>query len=158
MDAGKLRWGYVVSDFAFSALAWGIISVFRFHEVACRQGFATLGSFLSDNMVLAGLFLVPVVWLFLFYLSGYYNRPLGKSRFDELECTAISVLSGTVLFFFLLILNDVPESFRSYYKLFFHESFFFSNYNTFLSSSKPIIHTYLGRPKCANEQLPSVLM
>ena len=119
MDAGKLRWGYVVSDFAFSALAWGIISVFRFHEVACRQGFATLGSFLSDNMVLAGLFLVPVVWLFLFYLSGYYNRPLGKSRFDELECTAISVLSGTVLFFFLLILNDVPESFRSYYKLFF---------------------------------------
>ena len=105
MDAGKLRWGYVVSDFAFSALAWGIISVFRFHEVACRQGFATLGSFLSDNMVLAGLFLVPVVWLFLFYLSGYYNRPLGKSRFDELECTAISVLSGTVLFFFLLILH-----------------------------------------------------
>jgi exopolysaccharide biosynthesis polyprenyl glycosylphosphotransferase len=61
----------------------------------------------------------PLFWLVLYYFSGYYNRPFGKSRMGEFFTTLVSTALGVVLLFFILVLNDLPRSFHVYYRLFF---------------------------------------
>jgi len=69
--------------------------------------------------VLGGQVVIPLFWLVLYYFSGYYNKPFGKSRLTELFSTFITVLIGTVFVFFALLLDDIPRSIDIYYKLFF---------------------------------------
>ena len=69
--------------------------------------------------VLSGQIVIPFFWLVLYYFSGYYNKPFGKSRLTELFSTFITVLIGTIFVFFTLLLDDIPRSIDIYYKLFF---------------------------------------
>ena len=69
--------------------------------------------------MLGGQVVIPLFWLVLYYFSGYYNKPFGKSRLTELFSTFITVLIGTVFVFFALLLDDIPRSIDIYYKLFF---------------------------------------
>ena len=71
------------------------------------------------RVCLAGQVVIPLFWLVLYYFSGYYNKPFGKSRLTELFSTFITVLIGTVFVFFALLLDDIPRSIDIYYKLFF---------------------------------------
>ena len=71
------------------------------------------------RVCLAGQVVIPLFWLVLYYFSGYYNKPFGKSRLTELFSTFITVLIGTIFVFFALLLDDIPRSINVYYKLFF---------------------------------------
>ena len=61
---------------------------------------------------------IPLYWLFVFWLSGYYNQPLRKSRVEELWQTFVSVLSGCLGLFFILLLNDPVVNYTDYYRSF----------------------------------------
>lgn len=114
-QAGK----YILSDFLSASVAWLLFNLFRYDKVAVYEGYTTSGNYLSNASVLTGQILLPLFWLILYYFSGYYNKPLGKSRLTELFSTLITVLTGTVLLFFIVVLNDLPRSFGIYYELFF---------------------------------------
>jgi exopolysaccharide biosynthesis polyprenyl glycosylphosphotransferase len=109
---------YIISDFLTAIVAWMLFNLLRYSEVA-RHQFGSLYDYLLFYQVLKGQVLIPLFWLFIYFLSGYYNRPFGKSRLGELFTTFISVTAGTVLIFFIVVLNDLPDSFQIYYKLFF---------------------------------------
>lgn len=115
IQAGK----YIISDFLAASVAWLLFNLIRYEEVAVYVGFGSLGTYLSYSPVWNGQFLIPFLWLVIFYFSGYYNKPFGKSRLAELFSTFITVTVGVVFLFFLLVLNDVPRSFHVYYDLFF---------------------------------------
>lgn len=83
------------------------------------EGFGDIESFLTHSTSLWGQLLAPFFWISLFWLSGYYNKPFGKSRITELFSTFVTVSVGVVLLFFLLILNDLPRSYHIYYDVFF---------------------------------------
>lgn len=110
---------YVVSDFLTASLAWLLFNVLRYQEVAAYDGFGSLSSYLQSAAVWEGQVAVPLCWLVLYYFSGYYNWSFGRSRLKEIISTFVTVLVGTVLLFFGLVLNDVPHSFHIYYTLFF---------------------------------------
>ena len=78
-----------------------------------------IDDYLQYPGVLGGQVVIPLFWLVLYYFSGYYNKPFGKSRLTELFSTFITVLIGTVFVFFALLLDDIPRSIDIYYKLFF---------------------------------------
>jgi exopolysaccharide biosynthesis polyprenyl glycosylphosphotransferase len=63
--------------------------------------------------------LIPVFWLFVFWISGYYNQPFRKSRLSELVQTFVSVLLGSIILFFVLLLDDQVVSYTDYYLSFF---------------------------------------
>lgn len=119
MDKRSRRGKYIVSDIAAASFAWLVFNILRYHEVAVYTGFHTLQSYLSFYQVWKGQLLIPAFWLALFYFSGYYNKPVDKSRLAELFSTLVTVATGVVLIFFIIVLDDLPQSFRIYYELFF---------------------------------------
>ncbi|MDH6534039.1 sugar transferase [Parabacteroides sp. 52] len=110
---------YIVSDFIAAAITWLLFNILRYIEIATYGGFSSLKSYLSSFQVWEGQILIPFFWLILFYFSGYYNKPIGKSRLAEFFSTWITVTIGVVLIFFIIVLNDLPRSFEIYYELFF---------------------------------------
>ncbi|MDR0835504.1 MAG: sugar transferase [Tannerella sp.] len=109
---------YIVSDFLTAIVVWLLFNLLRYSEVA-KYDFSSLSDYLLFYQVIKGQILIPLFWLFIYFLSGYYNKPFGKLRIGELFTTFISITTGTVLIFFIVLLNDLPESFQIYYKLFF---------------------------------------
>ena len=110
---------YIVSDFVASSVVWLLFNLIRYQEIAVYEGFGDAWSFLTHSTSLWGQFVVPCFWIALFWLSGYYNKPFGKSRITELFSTFVTVSVGVVALFFLLILNDLPRSYHIYYDVFF---------------------------------------
>jgi exopolysaccharide biosynthesis polyprenyl glycosylphosphotransferase len=77
-----------------------------------------------------GEILIPIFWFLLYYFSGYYNKPFGKSRINEIFNTFVTIIIGVVFIFFVVVLDDLPESFHIYYIIFFSYLFmqFFFTY------------------------------
>ena len=130
MNKVKQTAKYVTVDFLIATVVWLILNLIRYHEVAQYEGFTTIPSFLLFHQVLKGEILIPIFWLILYYFSGYYNRPFGKSRIDELFNTFVTVTIGVVFVFFVVVLDDLPDSFQIYYIIFFSYCFmqFFVTY------------------------------
>lgn len=110
---------YIVSDFISSSVVWLLFNLMRYREVAVYEGFDTINTYLYHTISQKGQLLIPFFWLGLFWLSGYYNRPYGRSRLTELFSTLLSVMVGVVILFFVLVLNDLPRSYKIYYDMFF---------------------------------------
>ncbi|MDR2041514.1 MAG: sugar transferase [Tannerella sp.] len=119
MDKRRQTLLYLLSDFATAALVWLLLNVLRYVEVAQYDGFDTLAFYLTSYQVLKGQLLIPFFWLILYYFSGYYNIPFGKSRLKELFETLVCTAAGVIFIFFAVILNDLPRSFEIYYRIFF---------------------------------------
>ena len=95
-------------------LAWILFFIFRRLEIEYpliqnAQLFSPLYNFWK---VICS---IPIFWLTIFWLSGYYNKPFRKSRLLELVQTFLSVLIGSVILFFALLLDDPVVSYRYYY-------------------------------------------
>ncbi|MEG1617191.1 MAG: sugar transferase [Bacteroidales bacterium] len=105
MNTRKQVAKYITADLIASAVGWFIFNILRYKVLA----FATHAStviFLTSTPVIMGQLIVPFLWLMVFFLSGYYNEPFRKSRLEELKTTFLSVASGTLLIFFLIIIDD----------------------------------------------------
>ena len=119
MKKSKQAGKYILSDFISASVAWLLFNILRYEVFAIDEGADSLLDYLQYPGVLGGQVVIPLFWLVLYYFSGYYNKPFGKSRLTELFSTFITVLIGTVFVFFALLLDDIPRSINVYYKLFF---------------------------------------
>ena len=119
MKKSKQAGKYILSDFISASVAWLLFNILRYEVFAIDEGADSLLDYMQYPGVLGGQVVIPLFWLVLYYFSGYYNKPFGKSRLTELFSTFITVLIGTVFVFFALLLDDIPRSIDIYYKLFF---------------------------------------
>lgn len=120
MKKSKQAGKYILSDFISASIAWLLFNILRYEVLfVINEGTDSLLDYLQYPGVLTGQFVIPFFWLVLYYFSGYYNKPFGKSRLTELFSTFITVLIGTIFVFFALLLDDIPRSINVYYKLFF---------------------------------------
>ena len=119
MKKSKQAGKYILSDFISASVAWLLFNILRYEVFAIDEGADSLLDYLQYPGVLGGQVVIPLFWLVLYYFSGYYNKPFGKSHLTELFSTFITVLIGTVFVFFALLLDDIPRSIDIYYKLFF---------------------------------------
>lgn len=97
---------YILSDFTFS-----LATLILFYLVYPEQNTAAL-SFL--NITIKGIetvknfFLVPAFWVFLFFITGSYNRSLyDKSRLSELTATLLHSMLGTLLLYFFPTFSQI---------------------------------------------------
>lgn len=130
MNTYKQRFKYLITDFLTASIVWILLSLFRYHEVAQYEGFGSVSTFLLFHQVIKVQIIIPFFWLLLYYFSGYYTQAFGKSRIGELFSTFVTVSIGVVLVFFIVILDDLPQSFEIYYTIFFSYYFlqFFTTY------------------------------
>lgn len=103
----RQRINYIVGDFLSTNVAWFLFNIVRFHSIEeVSVQFDTLADYLGSRTVVAGQVLFPVLMLGLYYLSGYYNRVFLKSRLQELVTTVASVFIGSIIIFFIVLVND----------------------------------------------------
>lgn len=120
MKRSKQAGKYILSDFVSASVAWLLFNILRYEILfIINEGTDSLLDYLQYPGVLTGQIVIPFFWLVLYYFSGYYNKPFGKSCLTELFSTFITVLIGTIFVFFALLLDDIPRSINIYYRLFF---------------------------------------
>ncbi|MBC7586861.1 MAG: hypothetical protein H7178_00765, partial [Chitinophagaceae bacterium] len=110
---------YGVSDYGASVLAWIIFSLYR--RVLLHEGGAEFKELLYQNhFFIITLLAVPVAWIMLFTLTGSYSLSLyRKSRLSELTNALIVTLVGSLVIFFLMLINDSKDNYSYYYRVFF---------------------------------------
>ena len=105
---------YVAADFVTATIGWLLFNIYRYETVGLYS-FPSLQSFLSYHKVVEGQLLCPIFWLSLFFLSGYYNQPFQKSRFEEFRNTFLSIGLGTFILFFVVVIDDMKLTTVTYF-------------------------------------------
>ncbi len=106
---------YIVTDFLAGGISWGLFFILRKILIESPSfGYDIKIEF--DNKFYFGLIVIPVFWLLLHYLSGYYKDIYRRSRLKELGKTFFVTLIGVLIIFFVLILDDYVFSYKNYYR------------------------------------------
>ena len=117
MNRKKQILKYVIADYITANIAWFLFNIVRFEKSAIYEGYWELNEYLTNFYILVGQVVVPFIWLALYYYSGCYNQAFRKSRLMELTATLLCSFIGSVLLFFLVLLDDLPVFYELYYKL-----------------------------------------
>ncbi len=110
----KTFW-YAISDLVTTALAWAIFFMVRSHLLLHATSQTPVA---SDPNFWLGIFTIPFGWLTLYALTGSYLHLYKKSRLKELTKTLAGSLAGSIVLFFLLLLDDVDGNYQYYYVAF----------------------------------------
>ncbi|MFW5821203.1 MAG: sugar transferase, partial [Bacteroidota bacterium] len=117
MNTKKQVAKYLISDLLAAALSWTLFFIFRKHYLEPLVfGYDIPIEF--GKRYFLGLSIIPLIWIFLYYLTGYYKDVFRKSRLNDIGQTFFQSLVGVTILFFLLILDDVIQSYKSYYLLY----------------------------------------
>ena len=108
---------YVVLDWLAALIAWTLFYLFR--KYAEDPGILNnINQVTNDDKFWLGILILPVFWLVMNIMIGSYRKVYRKSRLKELGQTLIITLIGVTLIFFILILDDAIQTYRSYYQSF----------------------------------------
>lgn len=97
------RLKYVIVDFVTSTIAFFIFNICR--SLILDDG-QSVYSYLTSTKLVVEQCVAPFLMLGIYWLSGYYNHPFGKSRLQELFTTLCSAMINTGLIFLILLIND----------------------------------------------------
>lgn len=114
----KQRIKYIVFDYLAASLAWVLFYSYRKIQLE-PQIFGYEVPINLDTRFWMGVIALPLAWISLYYLTGFYKNIYRRSRLDDFLRTFLSVLFGVVVIFFILLLDDVILDYTHYYKLFF---------------------------------------
>jgi exopolysaccharide biosynthesis polyprenyl glycosylphosphotransferase len=106
---------YITADFLSAAIVWSLFFIFRklvIEEISYDQ--------LDDQVFknydfFLGVFFIPLGWLFLYYISGYYNYIFKKTLGKDISKTFKASLIGVLVLFFTFLLDDEVRNYKNYY-------------------------------------------
>lgn len=139
------RLTFIVADFLTSSVAWFLFNIVRYvTNDELREDFS-FGEFLQFDIVIAGQILVPLLMMLIFWLSGIYNQTFSKSRLEVIGDTCLSVVIGTVIVYFVAIIDDIiPDRYSNYILLIMLWSIFL-----FLELTERLLITYIIQRRVA---------
>ncbi len=117
MQKARHNFLYVVFDYLAALLTWVIFYSYR--KIVIEP--ETIGYEIPlefDWKFYVSLVVIPIFWILLHLMSGYYRTPFRKSRLIELKTTIIVTVIGVLVIFFALILDDWVSSHKQYYRMF----------------------------------------
>jgi len=109
---------YIIFDFLAAAIGWTLFYVYRKTFIEPKRFGIDIPVEFTTQFYLA-LLILPFVWIAFYYVTGYYKSIYRPSRLKEFGNTFMTSLSGVVVIFFTLILDDYIESYKNYYQLFY---------------------------------------
>ncbi|HEX2393723.1 MAG TPA: sugar transferase [Bacteroidales bacterium] len=96
---------YLISDIITAIAAWCVYYYYwKYSLLNTNADF----QFIDDlnRLFLPGAFCVPFFWLFIYYLGGYYNDVIRKSRLLELWQTFGNIFMGSVILYLLTQIHE----------------------------------------------------
>lgn len=107
---------YILFDYFSSIISWFLFFVFRKLYIEYHYNFE-ISIVQSDQRFWLGIAFIPVFWVCLYSINGFYKKVMHKSRLTEFVQTFwICVFGSLVLFFILLLDDNIQLSYKSYYK------------------------------------------
>ena len=109
----RIFW-HVFFDWIAASISWLALFLYRKNFVeAVKHGYVIPVN--QDIKLYAGLIIIPLFWIVLYSMSGYYQHILRRSRLVELENTFGNSVFGVIILFFALILDDSVSNYYDYY-------------------------------------------
>jgi len=105
---------YLISDLLVAAISWTILFLFRKISIE-HASYESILSLLSNRYVW-GVVVIPMGWVFLYFLQGTYTDIYRKSRINELFKTFLVSIFGVSFIFLALMLDDQVASYKDYYQ------------------------------------------
>lgn len=109
---------YLIFDFFAAAISWTLFFIYRKAFIEPQRFGIEIPIEFTTSFYLA-LSVLPFIWITFYYITGYYKSIYRPSRLLEFGNTFMTSLTGVVVIFFTLILDDYIESYKNYYQLFF---------------------------------------
>lgn len=100
------RLKYVAVDWATSMLGFFVFNLFRYAILLISLRGISMGEYLMDHKLIMEQIFIPLAMLPVFWISGYYNHPFGKSRLSEMATTVCSSFFNTIWIYLALLVND----------------------------------------------------
>lgn len=110
MQRKLLRFLFISCDWLAAALSWALFYYYR-KTVIEHEPFSLNATFLY------GITFVPLLWVLLYAIQGTYVDIRRLYRLKVLSLTAFSTIFGSVILFFLLLIDDEVRHYRTYYQL-----------------------------------------
>ena len=110
---------YLFFDFFSALLVWALFFIYRKYSVNPKVLDNLSYYVFSDIKFYIGIVIIPIYWIVLYTLNGYYRKIYRKSRLKELTQTFVVTFIGTLILFFALILDDVIIDYTSYFQYYF---------------------------------------
>ncbi len=109
---------YLAGDFVIALISWAALYLYRKATIEALS-WNTIGEQIQQDINFwLGLLIVSFFWIFVYYLTGFYKDIYRKSRLAEVWQSFVVILLGTILLFFVLILDDFVTHYQNYYKSF----------------------------------------
>lgn len=109
---------YLILDILASAISWIVFFIYR-KAIIEPQRFGIDIPIEFNSRFYVGLIFIPVFWITIYYITGFYKNIFRRSRLIELWQTFSTALAGVIVIFFTLILDDFIHTYKNYYQLFF---------------------------------------
>ncbi|MBD5358876.1 MAG: sugar transferase [Bacteroides sp.] len=106
VNAAQQRLRYIMSDMLTGFVAFFIFNIVRFFLLNGNQPAEFMWEYVLSGKLIIETVVVPVGMLGIYWLSGYYNLPFGKSRLQEFLVTFSSSVVNTALIYLVLLIND----------------------------------------------------
>ncbi|MBP7477953.1 MAG: exopolysaccharide biosynthesis polyprenyl glycosylphosphotransferase, partial [Chitinophagales bacterium] len=109
-----VHFNYFFFDIIAAILSWTIFFVIRkTNEVIAIDLYHDV---FRDIQFFIGCFSIAGFWIILYFYFGFYSDIQKKSRLTELINTFVAVFIGSIVLFFVVILDDKVPNFTFYYK------------------------------------------
>lgn len=109
---------YIFFDFISSAVVWVLFYNFRkLYLEPQKFGYAIEVTY--DAKFYTALFIIPTCWVIAYALTGFYRDIYRRSRLKEFGQTLLISIIGTLIMFFVLLLDDEVASYKNYYESYF---------------------------------------
>ncbi len=115
VSENKLRIIYLLTDLLTGAVAMLLFNIFRYYFCESWHTWLTLESFLYSRSVVLEQIFLPILFLGIYALSGFYNKPVVRSRVQEFLVTLFSALIIAVIIYLGLMINDLSLRRTSHY-------------------------------------------
>ncbi len=99
---------FLISDYLSSLISWAIFFFLRKIWIENEP-------FRIDDNFWLGLFLIPIFWMFLYFVQGTYLEMRRMFRLKMLNLTISGSIIGSLIIFFAIILDDQVRSYEGYY-------------------------------------------
>ncbi|MFI5173119.1 MAG: sugar transferase [Chitinophagales bacterium] len=108
---------YILVDYFSAMVVWA--GLFLYRKFVIEDFPIHLHQVLNDRNFYIGVFGIPLIWVFLYFIAGTYTDIYRKSRLAELTRTFVVTFIGVLIIFFSLLLDDYIQNYRDYYQIFF---------------------------------------
>ena len=115
--ARRIAVSYLVADFIGSSVAWGLFYLYRKYFIETRLYGEYFRMELGNKFYL-GILLIPLFFILVYTLAGFYLDPLRRSRLLEFGKSLAVTLAAVIVLFFALVLDDAVGHYSTYYKSF----------------------------------------